>query len=489
MIAHDIDLQPSNIADLTDREAVAAFFAALGYQVEKRRQTYPDAEGMKQSLADAVRHIELIAQDELALLDVYLIELSSVTVARIQDLATHFKNRGWVLAVLTSDYERLDFVLFEQQAKDSRRSLSLQVLPRRLTVTDRRKPHRRRVILRAMRRFSWTEIDGLAQWDKLRSAFSIAEWSEEFFDNRGLFSDYYLKERLPLDSEVWDADGFKGARREVGAALREARSKLGDHSEETLREHLLKPVFRKLGFGIKECKAASDDDVNNPDYELLDPDTGERLAVCLAYQWDRFLDGPDPDDKHTEAENPGAVVLSLLDEEDTDWAIVTNGKQWRLYTSKTESRATNFFQVDAEEAAADTEPDAFRYFWLLFRAEAFRKRDTIVEGEARQINLLEQILQESRIYARQVGDRLKGRVFNDVFPILAEGFVADVRAREGENADLAQDRLDLIYESTLVLLYRLLFLLYAESRDLLPVREVGGYYEKSLTSSRAKSRQ
>src|SRR2546421_2378479 len=40
--------------------------------------------------------------------------------------------------------------------------------------------------------------------------------------------------------------------------------------------------------------------------------------------------------------------------------------------------------------------------------------------------------------------------------------------------------LEPFYNATLTFLYRLLFLLYAESRDLLPVREVRGYHEKSL---------
>ena len=38
-----------------------------------------------------------------------------------------------------------------------------------------------------------------------------------------------------------------------------------------------------------------------------------------------------------------------------------------------------------------------------------------------------------------------------------------------------------VFNGTLTLLYRLLFLLYAESRDLLPVKEVRGYWEQSLT--------
>ena len=46
---------------------------------------------------------------------------------------------------------------------------------------------------------------------------------------------------------------------------------------------------------------------------------------------------------------------------------------------------------------------------------------------------------------------------------------------------MPQPELDAIYQGTLTLLYRLLFLLFAEARDLLPVREVRGYWEASLT--------
>src|SRR5207302_3406543 len=40
--------------------------------------------------------------------------------------------------------------------------------------------------------------------------------------------------------------------------------------------------------------------------------------------------------------------------------------------------------------------------------------------------------------------------------------------------------LEPFFSATLTFLYRMLFLLYAESRDLLPMREVLGYHEKSL---------
>src|SRR5208283_5025985 len=51
---------------------------------------------------------------------------------------------------------------------------------------------------------------------------------------------------------------------------------------------------------------------------------------------------------------------------------------------------------------------------------------------------------------------LKRRVFDEIFPILAEGFVAGIREREGRTAELVQERLDGIFRGVLTLLYRLL---------------------------------
>ena len=70
------------------------------------------------------------------------IELSSVTVANIQALATHFKSRpGQVMVVLTQDYRRLDFVLLDLRLPENRTSATptVRVLPRRFTF-DRLHP-------------------------------------------------------------------------------------------------------------------------------------------------------------------------------------------------------------------------------------------------------------------------------------------------------------------------------------------------------------
>src|SRR5439155_26535836 len=62
---------------------------------------------------------------------------------------------------------------------------------------------------------------------------------------------------------------------------------------------------------------------------------------------------------------------------------------------------------------------------------------------------------------------------------LAAGFLEDRRTRLKIKRAPTNDELEEIRAATLTLLYRILFLLYAESRDLLPVRE-SAYYEISL---------
>ena len=55
---------------------------------------------------------------------------------------------------------------------------------------------------------------------------------------------------------------------------------------------------------------------------------------------------------------------------------MTNGRLWRLYSRQAHARATNFYEVDLVEAltaSGDTDPnEAFRYWWLFFRPDAFR---------------------------------------------------------------------------------------------------------------------
>ncbi len=489
MMKFDCDISASDIQELDSADAIAAFFAKLGYRTDVRVPQTPGNLGITaDGTVRPIKRVELIADQE-GLLQVYLFELTTVTVTHTRALARAFRNRaGNYLLVLTSDYDRLDFVLVEKYLPTAGPATAIGqaqvgVRPRMLTV-ERRKPSR--VDLRVLRRFTYTESDPLAQYDKMLSAYAIADWSEEFFNNRALFSDYYLLERL-RDRPEWTEDP-----KPTYAALQElyrgASSRLANQPEERLRADLLEPVFKTLGFAAKTGKKSASA-AEEPDYGLFGPEAKDKpLALCLAYPWGRSLDGKDPErDKETPEENPGAVVVSALEKGESQWAVVTNGKVWRLYSARAHSRATNYYEIDLEEALSPAGPqggspaESFRYFWLLFRRQALEPATVSREGREQSLSFLDLLLAESEDYAKELGERLKERVFKQVFPHLAEGFIASIRKRDGKDADLSQAALDAVFQGTLTLLYRLLFLLYAESRNLLPAKEVRGYFEASIT--------
>jgi hypothetical protein len=372
------------------------------------------------------------------------------------------------LIILASDFETLEFVFLDKPKKKRQGPASgvqRQVVPKMISV-DRRNPSR--LDLRNLRRFTWTCQDALDQFDKLRTVFDSAAYTGEYFQNRGLFADHFLRDRL-RENAVWRDDPSK-IFPVVRDLVRTGEARCKNEAEQAAREHLFEPIFRRLGFEPTVNRIGMTEEIPKPDYILNDA-AGKPLTAAFVYAWDRWLDGPDSNDSDTPDENPGACVVTALDSGLADWIIVTNGRLWRLFSRHAHARATNFYEVDLVEvftASADTDPnEAFRYWWLFFRPEAFRPR----VGEGEEGCWLDTILQGSREYAKRLGDRLKERIFVSIFPYLAEGFLADRKARLGKRGNPSEEELADVFEATLTLLYRLLFLLYAESRDLLPIRE------------------
>ena len=495
----DKRISTSDVQTLASRDCVAAFFAGLGYRTDSRQPQSTAAMGITAtSLVRQCRHIERIAvhDDGAEPLDVYLIELTSVTVAATHGLARSLRNRaGNYLLILTDDYERIDFVLLQRYLRAASTSpmttRQVSVRPRILTV-NRRDPTK--VQLRVLRRFTYTEADSDAQYDKILSAYSVADWSEPLFNNRALFSDYYLNERLP-ELAAWrerPEDVYHRLRKLLTAAR-----PMGDAPNDGKTvQSLVKPALEALGFRVVATSGYEE-----PDYQLYAPNEPEKpVAACLAYGWNRYLDGRDEArDTHSPDENPGARVVTVLESGESPWAIVTNGKLWRLYSARTHSRSTNYYEIDLEETLAMDDPNrAFRYFWLFFRLKAFITRDVTRDGQSRDMCFLDELLEGSEAYAKSLGNRLKERVFEQIFIHFAEGFIEHLKGQEDvagprQTALLPgaqqfslkrepdEDYRRQVFQGTLTLLYRMLFLLYAESRGLLPVGEVRGYRERSLT--------
>jgi len=488
-MSFDIDISSNDIRDLSNRDQIAAFFARLGYDTNKRIEQTPGNLGiLADGIVRPIKKVELIASQD-GYLEVYLFELSSVTVTHTKALARSFRNRsGNYLLVLTSDYERLDFVLVEKYIPDDSKPSSpfiqkqVAVRPRTLTV-GRKNPLK--IDKRVLRRFTYTESDPFLQYEKLKAAYSIADWSEENFNNRALFSDYYLTNRLQ-ERDEWKEDPLQ-AYKKLSEIYLQASSKFANVKKSEIRSGLIEPVLKALGFYFFNGQSKSTE-IADADYVLFKSSLDKTpLVEMLVYPWGRSLDSKDDKrDSETPDINPGAVVVSRLQSSDAQWAIVTNGKIWRLYSKKTHAKASNYYEIDLDEVLAhggaegSDIAESFRYFWLLFRMKAFKLEKVECDGREQELSPLDFYLLESEDYAKKLGERLKERTFEKVFPHISKGFIHYIKQVEGKDADLSDDRLKIIFQGTLTLLYRLLFLLYAESRDLLPVREIRGYYEASL---------
>jgi hypothetical protein len=291
--------------------------------------------------------------------------------------------------------------------------------------------------------------------------------------NKPLFSQHYLDYRIQECPE-WQLD-VKLDFEQLKNLYLSKKAILPTLNEAQTEDIFIKPVLDILGFSnIPQVVTRGKGRAERPDYALFaneaDRDTayslqshetafyGRVLVIAEAKYWERPLSKVSANDKRDifKNENPSFQISSYLTGTGVDWGILTNGREWRLYYRQASSTATEFYPVDLVELLETEDLEKFKYFWLFFRSAAFEK-------DSYNKNFLERVREGSTTYATQVGNELKTLVFEQIFPDLAGGFVADA-IRRGKTGEPKQ-----IYAATLSFLYKLLFLLYAEARNLLPI--------------------
>ncbi len=107
--------------------------------------------------------------------------------------------------------------------------------------------------------------------------------------------------------------------------------------------------------------------------------------------------------------------------------------------------------------------EALKYFFVFFRKEALLR----VDGKS----LLDLIMEGSEEYAVELEADIKDRAY-DVVELLCRGFYAAVGSEKPSSNELKA-----IYDNSLTLLYRLLFIFYAEARELLPLTVSESYHD------------
>ena len=73
-------------------------------------------------------------------------------------------------------------------------------------------------------------------------------------------------------------------------------------------------------------------------------------------------------------ENPSLQIDYYIRHSGLAWGILTNGRLWRLYHKDTSKKLDVYYEVDLPALIEQGDAEAFMYFWLFFRREAFRAR-------------------------------------------------------------------------------------------------------------------
>ena len=292
-----------------------------------------------------------------------------------------------------------------------------------------------------------------------------------------LFTEYFLTEGIRATNEwrasIASADAFESFRDGVRERYESLSGSAGPNEAVTEQE-LIRPVLELLGWAdyLPQQPTRLHEDV--PDHLLFPDASAKERAAAIPVPDERYrhalvieeskrfglpLDARDTDGRRG-SRTPHGQILRYLStaERDTDgdlhWGFLTNGGVWRLYDYRSRPRATAYYEADVGEMLESGDDDRLRVFYLLFRRDSFVLRDGAVA------TFLDTALAEGRRYEEQVAQDLSSVVFEKVFPKLVEAL-----------ADASGESLSDVRHAALIFLYRLLFVLYAEDRGLLPVND------------------
>lgn len=283
---------------------------------------------------------------------------------------------------------------------------------------------------------------------------------KDFLKNNKLFSDYYLEKLLSKDP-VWDIDVSENFRK-ITDIYERKKNVVAILKERPLEDQFIRPILRVLGH-IWEVEPSLRS-LKKPDYsfyeieeekvaaELSEDYFGNAIAIGEVKRWGRPLDRKlKGEDDRFEVYTPSLQMEMYLWRTGVKWGILTDGRFWRIYERNTSSKLDIYYEVDLIKILENRDLESFKYFYLFFRKDAFP-------------NFLNKVYEESIDYAKAVSKDLKSNVYKAI-RILANGFLKT----PGNN--LTIDNLREIHNSSLIFLYRLLFIFYAESRGLLPLQK------------------
>ena len=214
-------------------------------------------------------------------------------------------------------------------------------------------------------------------------------------------------------------------------------------------------LLKSLGFHIEKC-----DQVTSI---LRTAEHGQRVAVAVLL---KQSESPELQAERFGGLSPVTYALAVANRENLPYMLLQQGARLRLYPVKlgvgVGRRGPSDTYIELHTDLLQDQDSA--YLWLLFSAAALAD-----EGS------LDQLLAESKRFAGELAEKLRNRIYDEVIPRLAQGLAVARGIKKPKVKDLRET-----YEMAMITLFRLLFIAYAEDKNLLPYEWNGLYRNRSL---------
>lgn len=244
-----------------------------------------------------------------------------------------------------------------------------------------------------------------------------------------------------------------------------------DNSE--LRNKWIIPLLKTLGYAPKHIGSVSSE--SGIEYHI--PYKGWDSEYAPLIHMVSSAQDFDSKDKHSIAhskKSPQDYLQQFLNTTHHQWAILINGKKVRLLRDFYHSITKGFLEFDLESIFETANTEQFRVlFRILHRSRIENqyqgKQEIEYDDEGNPIEvedncLLESFHKKSRETGVKVGNKLRDQVI-EAIEKLGNGFAENLNPDEFQNGKVKG-----FYGEILNIIYRLLFLMFAEQKGWLPVR-------------------
>jgi len=242
---------------------------------------------------------------------------------------------------------------------------------------------------------------------------------------------------------------------------------LARRNESQLEERFIGPLLAQLGWiAVPQQVITVQGKQAKPDWCLvLEPGQDDALvasqdnrlitAICESKAWGKRLDTGKAD----RDQNPHHQLQDYLSTLRVRFGFLTNGRYWRIYdTDKITARKT-FIQFDLQAICALADPHEKAEALALF-AFFFGRNTYLPPAQAGQPRAIEQAIAESADFTLEVEENLKAVIYG----YAGEDSLFEIMGRAIHRAN-PRASMDSVYENSVVLLFRLLFIVYFEDKN------------------------